>query len=96
MAGRANHPPGHDEGKKGFPVSVLLPSMFIPSIRFFLRLSVLCFPLALLAPRLRLLLLGLLLSLRLPNLWLSLLLFHLLLMSLNFGSLLIFPLPFMS
>jgi hypothetical protein len=40
--GRADHPPGRDERKKGFPVSVLLPSSFlIPSIRFFLRLSVL-------------------------------------------------------
>jgi len=41
-AGRANLPPGRDERKKGFPVSVLLPSMFfISSIRFFLRLSLL-------------------------------------------------------
>jgi hypothetical protein len=40
--GRADHPPGRDERKKGFPVSVLLPSSsLIPSIRFFLRLSVL-------------------------------------------------------
>jgi hypothetical protein len=40
--GRADHPPGRDERKKGFPVSVLLPSSFlIPSSRFFLRLSVL-------------------------------------------------------
>jgi hypothetical protein len=41
-AGRANHPPGRDEREKGFLASVLLPSMFfIPSIRFFMRLSVL-------------------------------------------------------
>ena len=38
-AGRANHPPGRDERKKGGPFSVLLPSTFcIPSFGFFLRL----------------------------------------------------------